>query len=134
VLGFRFEPQGAYLAAATRQLGLLVEAGCNNDPELGSVSSSGARADRAARNVQRLDAPDCGSTGAFLRPKFSCEAIPAAESSKEFAAAANELFQRIMQMTDNAGATDDHRALNYLVVRYPAVMPRWQTPLSAMRR
>lgn len=24
-------------------------------------------------------------------------------------------------MTDNAGATDEHRALNYLVMRYPAV-------------
>jgi len=28
---------------------------------------------------------------------------------------------RIMQMADNAGATDEHRALNYLVVRYPAI-------------
>ena len=26
-----------------------------------------------------------------------------------------------MQMTDNAGATDDNRALNYLAVRYPAI-------------
>ena len=26
-----------------------------------------------------------------------------------------------MQMADNAGATDEHRALNYLAVRYPAV-------------
>jgi hypothetical protein len=26
-----------------------------------------------------------------------------------------------MQMTDNAGATDEHRALNYLAVRYPAI-------------
>ena len=26
-----------------------------------------------------------------------------------------------MQLTDNAGATDEHRALNYLVVRYPAI-------------
>jgi hypothetical protein len=24
-----------------------------------------------------------------------------------------------MQVTDNAGATDEHRALNYLVMRYP---------------
>lgn len=24
-------------------------------------------------------------------------------------------------MADNAGATDEHRALNYLVVRYPAI-------------
>lgn len=26
-----------------------------------------------------------------------------------------------MQMTDNAGATDDHRALNYLAMRYPGI-------------
>jgi hypothetical protein len=38
-----------------------------------------------------------------------------------FTAAAGEVFDRIMQMADNAGATDKHRALNYLAVRYPAV-------------
>jgi hypothetical protein len=26
-----------------------------------------------------------------------------------------------MQLADNAGATDEHRALNYLAMRYPAV-------------
>lgn len=40
---------------------------------------------------------------------------------KEFTPAAEELFMRIIQMADNAGATDEHRALNYLVVRYPAI-------------
>jgi hypothetical protein len=45
------------------------------------------------------------------------EAIPA----ERFAEAAAEVFDRIMQMTDNAGATDEHRALNYLSVRYPAI-------------
>ena len=51
------------------------------------------------------------------------KAIPRPEktSAKEFAPAAEELFDRIMQMTDNAGATDEHRALNYLAVRYPAI-------------
>jgi PatG Domain len=51
------------------------------------------------------------------------KAIPRPEKTpaKEFAAAAEELFDRIMLMTDNAGATDDHRALNYLAVRYPAI-------------
>ena len=51
------------------------------------------------------------------------KAIPRPEksSAKEFTAAAEELFDRIMQLTDNAGATDDHRALNYLAVRYPAI-------------
>lgn len=40
---------------------------------------------------------------------------------KEFQTAAEELFDHIMQMTDNAGATDENRALNYLAVRYPAI-------------
>ncbi len=50
-------------------------------------------------------------------------AIPKPEkaSAKEFAPAAEELFDRIMQMTGNAGAADKHRALNYLAVRYPAI-------------
>lgn len=34
---------------------------------------------------------------------------------------AAELFMRIRQMAANAGATDEHRALNYLAVRYPAI-------------
>jgi hypothetical protein len=42
-------------------------------------------------------------------------------SAKEFGPAAEELFDRIMQMTDNAGATDEDRALNYLAVRYQAI-------------
>jgi PatG C-terminal len=41
--------------------------------------------------------------------------------AKEFAATAEELFMRIMQMADNAGATDEHRAPNYCAVRYPAL-------------
>jgi PatG Domain len=41
--------------------------------------------------------------------------------AERFTEAAGEVFDRIMQMTDNAGATDEHRALNYLVVRYPAI-------------
>jgi PatG Domain len=42
-------------------------------------------------------------------------------TAKDFGAVAEELFDRIMQMADNAGATDEHRATNYLAVRYPAV-------------
>jgi hypothetical protein len=51
------------------------------------------------------------------------KAIPKPEKTKadQFGPAAEELFHRIMQMTDNAGATDDHRALNYLAMRYPAI-------------
>lgn len=48
------------------------------------------------------------------------ENIPARQEEK-FRSAAEELFYRIMQLADNAGATDEHRALNYLAVRYPAI-------------
>jgi hypothetical protein len=51
------------------------------------------------------------------------KAIPKPEkaSAEEFGPAAEELFDRIMQMTDNAGSTDEHRALNYLALRYQAI-------------
>jgi hypothetical protein len=51
------------------------------------------------------------------------KAIPKPEkiTDKQFAPAAEELFNRIMQLTDNAGATDEHRILNYLAMRYPAI-------------
>ncbi len=51
------------------------------------------------------------------------KAIPKPEktTAAQFGPAAEELFDRIMQMADNAGATDEHRALNYLVMRYPAI-------------
>ncbi len=45
------------------------------------------------------------------------ENIPA----KQFNATMEEIFNRIVQMADNAGATDAHRALNYLSVRYHAI-------------
>src|SRR5450432_3908387 len=50
------------------------------------------------------------------------KAIPKPDnlSDEQFGPAAEELFNRIMQLTDNAGATDEHRALNYLAMRYPA--------------
>ena len=51
------------------------------------------------------------------------KAIPRPEKTteKQFEAAAGEVLDRILQMTDNAGATDDHRALNYLAMRYPGI-------------
>jgi hypothetical protein len=51
------------------------------------------------------------------------EAIPRPERlpTEQFGPASRELFDRIIQMTDNAGATDEHRALNYVAVRYPAI-------------
>jgi hypothetical protein len=42
-------------------------------------------------------------------------------AAERFEATAEELFLRIAQMADNAGATDEHRALNYLTVRYDAI-------------
>jgi hypothetical protein len=41
--------------------------------------------------------------------------------AERFQATAEEMFDRITQIADNAGATDEHRALNYLAVRYPAI-------------
>jgi hypothetical protein len=46
---------------------------------------------------------------------------PKKADTAKFTQAAEELFDRIMQLTDNAGATDEHRALNYLAMRYPAI-------------
>ncbi len=34
-------------------------------------------------------------------------------------------------MTDNAGATDEHRALNYLAMGYPAIYARAAEPVRA---
>ena len=49
---------------------------------------------------------------------------PEKVTAEEFEPAAGELFDRIMQMADNAGASDEDRALNYLAMRYPAIYAR----------
>jgi hypothetical protein len=54
-------------------------------------------------------------TYSFPRPQLM-EAV-----NKEHRASAEELFDRIMQMADNFGNQDDHRALNYLILRYPRI-------------
>jgi PatG Domain len=46
---------------------------------------------------------------------------PGKKAEEQFEAVAAEVFDRISQLTDNAGATDEHRALNYLAMRYPAI-------------
>lgn len=50
-------------------------------------------------------------------------AIPRPEgvSKDRFDAVAEELFSRIQQLADNTGASDEHRALNYLTLRYSAI-------------
>jgi hypothetical protein len=49
--------------------------------------------------------------------------IPRSEATDEaqFTQTCDEVFDRIMQIADNAGAIDEHRALNYLAVRYPRI-------------
>jgi hypothetical protein len=51
------------------------------------------------------------------------KSIPRPEdaSAADAGPAAEEVFQRVMHITGNTGATDEHRALNYLAVRYPAI-------------
>jgi hypothetical protein len=46
---------------------------------------------------------------------------PEKTPAERFKEAAGEMFDRILHLTDNAGAMDEHRALNYLTVRYPAI-------------
>ena len=54
------------------------------------------------------------------------DAIPRPEGVAEdrFRPTLEEVFSRARQMVDNVGATDEHRALNYLAVRYPAIYAR----------
>jgi hypothetical protein len=58
----------------------------------------------------------------FDRDSF-IKSIPKPEkaTAKQFELTAIELFERIQQMADNAGTTDEDRALNYCAVRYPAI-------------
>jgi hypothetical protein len=61
------------------------------------------------------------------------EAIPHPPDADEvkFKAAATETFELIVSQTDNAGATDADRALNYLIMRYPAIYATAATALAA---
>jgi hypothetical protein len=53
-------------------------------------------------------------------------AIPRPDGADEsqFSATAHELLARVMQIADNAGATDEHRALNYVAVREAGIYSR----------
>jgi PatG C-terminal len=46
------------------------------------------------------------------------------KAGKEFDASAAEVLDRILAATDNAGVNDEHRAVNYLAVRYPGIYAR----------
>jgi PatG Domain len=55
-------------------------------------------------------------------------------TAEHFGSAAKDLFSTIMRMTDNAGNTDEHRALNYLAMRYPAIYAKAAEELARDRR
>lgn len=61
----------------------------------------------------------------FDRDSF-IRAIPRSQemTDPQFDAAAGEVLDAVLHIADNAGATDDHRALNYLAMRYPEVYRR----------
>jgi hypothetical protein len=48
------------------------------------------------------------------------------ENEDQFKKTAGALFDHIIQITDNVGATDEHRAINYLSVRYDEIYHRTQ--------
>lgn len=58
----------------------------------------------------------------FDRDSF-IKAVPVPQGIKvaAFIPTVGELFDRFLKVADNAGATDEHRAMNYMATRYPAV-------------
>jgi hypothetical protein len=46
---------------------------------------------------------------------------PSGIKQEAFRPAAEEIFDRILRLADNAGATSEHRAVNYLAVRYSVI-------------
>jgi hypothetical protein len=49
---------------------------------------------------------------------------PADAKAAQFEQTVDEVFSRVLQIADNAGATDEHRALNFIAVTYPAIYER----------
>jgi hypothetical protein len=66
------------------------------------------------------------SAGRSPRRRCATDSLPTPKgtSAERFGPAVSEVFDRIAQLTDNAGATDEHRALNFLLVRYARVYER----------
>lgn len=46
---------------------------------------------------------------------------PSDKDPESFKQSSSEFLDRVMQLADNSGAADSHRALNYLAVRYPMI-------------
>jgi hypothetical protein len=61
------------------------------------------------------------------------KSIPKPEKieANKFKHAAEELLWRVMQITDNAGARNEHRAVNYLAVRYHEIYARTAEAFAA---
>jgi hypothetical protein len=57
----------------------------------------------------------------FDRDKLIADIPRPENASEDYSAVGSEVLDRIMQIADNAGATDEHRAANYAAVRYSAV-------------
>jgi PatG C-terminal len=52
-------------------------------------------------------------------------------SDEQFDAASTHVLDRILQVSDNAGGSDEHRALNYLAMRYPEIYRKTAQQFSA---
>jgi hypothetical protein len=61
---------------------------------------------------------------------FDAVPIPDRKDAEQFRNAVRSTFNSLLRVTDNAGATDEHRALNYLATRYPAVYERASAQLD----
>jgi hypothetical protein len=61
---------------------------------------------------------------------FEAVPVPNGQDADQFRNAVREVFSSFLRVVDNAGATDEHRALNYLATRYPAVYERAATQFT----
>lgn len=50
--------------------------------------------------------------------------LPENMAGEQFEASAREVLDHLVLLTDNVGASDEHRALNYLALRYPVIYHR----------
>jgi hypothetical protein len=52
---------------------------------------------------------------------FGSVPVPEKQEAARFGASVREVFDRFLKVADNAGNSDEHRALNYVATRFPAV-------------
>jgi hypothetical protein len=71
--------------------------------------------------------------GALPRPEAPTGRKTGADADAAWNQTTGEVLDRIALMTDNAGATDEHRALNYLAVRYDGIYQQTATAHNANR-